>query len=50
MMNAGSDINIAFGTGGNIDEQLRCLAAESHHRQADDMIRHIESPCDRRCS
>ena len=49
-MNADSETGTAIGTGDNIVEQLRRRGAESHHRQADDMIRYIESPRDRRCS
>jgi len=50
MMNADSDTGVAIGTGDNNDEQLRRRGAESHHRQAYDKIRYIESPCDRGCS
>ena len=47
MVKADSETGTAIGTGDNIVEQLRRRGAESHHRQADDMIRYIESPRDR---
>ena len=50
MINADSDIGVASGTGDNIVEQLGHIGAESHHRQADDMTRHIEPRRHRRCS